>query len=272
MFEDTEKGTWIDMAMKKRSEPQKEPDKKPDDSVVYRAGAALLITCAVLLGLQVVNGKYPLIDYFMAVRAGLLWAAGIFALVAVAGLVGVLGLRKKSRFWRVVSPAGLFLGIALSLSCLFLYKTGYQNIPLLFYLCIAVAVLYLIKLLYQPEFFLLSMINICAGGVFYRLSRIEDAASLHAMEYRAVLAVVTVVCALAVFLAGKHDGKLSLFGKSWRVMSRGGTPLLIYITGAVWLVCLAASVFLGPVLSYYCIFAAVAFELAAAVYYTMKLA
>lgn len=260
------------MAMKKRPAPQKEPDKKSDDSVVYRAGAALLITCAVLLGLQVVNVKYPLIDYFMAVRTALLWAAVIFALIAVTGLIGVLGLGKKSRFWHAVSPAGLFLGLSLSLSCLLLYKTGYQNIPLLFYLCIAVAVLYLIKLLYQPEFFLLSAINICAGGVFYRLSRIEDTMSLHAMEYRAVLAIVCVGCALAVFLAEKHDGVLSCFGKKWRVISRGGTPLLVYITGALWLVCLAASVLLGSVLSYYCIFAAVAFELAAAVYYTMKLA
>lgn len=260
------------MAMKKRPQPQKEPDRRSDDSVVYRAGAALLITCAVLLGLQLVNSKYPLTDYFMAVRAGLLWAAVIFALVAVAGLVGFLGLRKKSRFWRVVSPAGLFLGIALSLCCLFLYKTGYQNIPLLFFLCIAVAVLYLIKLLYQPEFFLLSVINICAGGVFYRLSRIEITTSLHAMEYRALLAAVIVLCALAVFVAEKHDGRITLFGKSWRAVSRGGTPLLVYITGAVWLVCLAASLFLGTVLSYYCIFAAVAVELAAAVYYTMKLA
>lgn len=260
------------MAMKKRPEPRKEPNKKSDDSVVYRAGAALLITCAVLLGLQVVNSKYPLIDYFMAVHAALLWAAGIFALVAVAGLVGILGLRKKSRFWRAVSPAGLFLGVALSLGCLYLYKTGYQNIPLLFFLCIAIAVLYLIKLLYQPEFFLLSIINICAGGVFYRLSRIELTLSLHAMEYRAVLIAAVLLCALAVYIAGKHDGKVSLFGKSWRAVSRGGSPLLIYITGAVWLVCLAASLFLGSVLSYYCVFAAVAFELAAAVYYTMKLA
>lgn len=258
--------------MKKRSEPQKESRRTSDDSVVYRAGAALLITCAVLLGLQIVNSKYPLIDHFMAVRTGLLWAAGIFALVAVAGLVELLCLRGKNRFWRAAGPVGLVLGVVLSLGCLYLYKTGYQNIPLLFFICIAVAVLYLIKLLYQPEFFLLSIVNICAGGVFYRLSRIEITTSLHAMEYRAFLVFVIVVCALLVFLAGKRDGKLTLFGKSWRAVSRGGSPLLIYITGAVWLVCLAASVFLGTVLSYYCVFAAVAFELAAAVYYTMKLA
>lgn len=256
--------------MKKRSEPQKESRRMADDSVVYRAGAALLISCAALFGLQVVNSKYPLTDHFMAVRTGLLWAAGIFALVAVVGLA--LCLRGKKRFLRTVGPAGLILGIVLSLGCLYLYRTGYQNIPLLFFLCIAVTVLYLIKLLYQPEFFLLSIINICAGGVFYRLSRIEITTSLHAMEYRAVLGFVIVVCALLVFLAGKREGKLALFGREWRAISRGGTPLLVYITGAVWLVCLAASLFIGPVLCYYCVFAAVAFELAAAVYYTMKLA
>lgn len=259
------------MAMKKRPEPQKNSNKKSDDSVVFRAGVALLLTCAVLLGLQLVNSKYPMIESFTAVQSALLWAAGIFALIACAGLIGVLVLGKKNRFWRSISPAALFLGVVLSLACLYLYKTGYRNIPLLFFLCVAIALLYLIKLLYQPEFFLLSIVNICAGGVFYRLSRIAITLSAQAMWYRAVLAAAVIVCALIAFLASRHGGELKPFGKQVRAISRGGSPALIYITGAVWIVCMGVSLLLGPVLCYYCVFVAVAFELAAAVYYTMKL-
>ncbi len=261
------------MAMKKRPAPQKQPQKN-EGAVVYRAGAAMLIACAILLALQVIDEKYRLTASFMAVNTGLLWAAGIFALVAVAGLIGLLGLRKKSVFWRVVSLPGLLLGVALSLSCLLLYYTWYRHIPLLAFACIAVAVLYLIKLLYQPEFFLLSVVNVCAGYVFYRLSKLDVAGALTVRTalWRLFALAVIAVCALLVFLAGRKDGKLTLPGGSWRAISRGGTPLLIYITGAVWTVCLAAGIPLGPVLSYYCVFAGVAFELTAAVYYTMRLA
>ncbi len=258
------------MAMKKRPAPQKETHKN-DATVVYRAGAALLIACAILFGLQLVGRNYPLVKYFEAFQVGLAWSAGIFALIAVIGLVGLLGLRRKSRFWRAVSLPSMLLGIGLSLSCLLLYYRWDQDIPLLFFLCIAGAVLYLIWLLYQPEFFLLSLVNISAGGVFYCLSKYNGPAT-YAAILRIFLAVLTLGCMLLLFLAGKRDGELPLFGRTWRAISRGGTPLLLYITGAVWLVCLAAGIVLGPVLSYYCIFAAVAFELAAAVYYTMKLA
>jgi len=261
------------MAMKKRPAPKSEPNKN-DDTVVYRAGAALLITCAILLALQIISRKYPLIESFVAVRTALARGAGIFALLAVAGLVGLIVLRKRSCFWRAVSLPALLLGLGLSAGCLLLYNTWYENIPFLFFTCIAISVLYLIKLLYQPEFFLLSLINISAGWIFYRLSKLDVAGTVNAwtLRRRLLLAAIILVCALIVRLAGKNDGKLRLGGHEWRAISRGGTPAFIYLTGAVWLLCMLAGVFLGPVLAYYCVYAAVAFELAAAVYYTIKLA
>lgn len=261
------------MAMKKRPATKNEPNRN-DDTVVYRAGAALLITCAVLFALQIVSRKYPLTASFVAVRGALAWAAGIFALLAVAGLVGLLGLRKRSRFWRAVSLPALLLGLVLSAGCLLLYNTWYEHIPFLFFACVALSVLYLIKLLYQPEFFLLSVINVSAGWIFYRLSKLDVPGTVNGrtLKRRLLLAAIILACALIARLAGKNDGKIRLFGQSWRAVSRGGTPAFIYFTGAIWLVCMLAGVFLGPVLAYYCVYVAVAFELAAAVYYTIKLA
>ncbi len=259
--------------MKKRPAAKREPNQN-DDTVVYRAGAALLITCAVLFALQVIDRKYPLTTSFVAVRAALAWAAGIFALLAVAGLVGLLGLRKRSRFWKAVSLPALLLGITLSAGCLLLYNTWYEHIPFLFFACIAVSVLYLIKLLYQPEFFLFSVVNISAGWIFYRLSKLDVIGTVNGrtLKRRLILTAIILVCAFIARLASKRDGKISLFGHEWRAISRGGTPAFIYFSGVVWLVCMLAGVFAGPMLAYCCVYIAVVFELAGAVYYTIKLA
>ena len=46
---------------------------------------------------------------------------------------------------------------------------------------------------------------------------------------------------------------------------------MLCITCAVWLVCFVLTLILGATFSYYCMFAAMAFELIAAVYYTFQL-
>ena len=46
---------------------------------------------------------------------------------------------------------------------------------------------------------------------------------------------------------------------------------MLCITCAVWLVCFLACLLLGATFAYYCMFAAIAFELIAAVYYTFQL-
>ena len=48
-------------------------------------------------------------------------------------------------------------------------------------------------------------------------------------------------------------------------------PLPLYIACLLWLLCLAASLFLGAFFAYCCVFAAIAFEFVMAFYYTVKL-
>ena len=49
------------------------------------------------------------------------------------------------------------------------------------------------------------------------------------------------------------------------------TPTLHYLICGLWLVCIAAALLLGGLFSYYCMFAAIAVEFIAAVYYTFQL-
>ena len=71
--------------------------------------------------------------------------------------------------------------------------------------------------------------------------------------------------------AAKNKGMLVLGAKRIRLFHARFNPLALYITCAVWAVCFAACLVFGAAFAYYCMFAAVAFELAAAVYYTFQL-
>ena len=130
----------------------------------------------------------------------------------------------------------------------------------------------MIAMLYQPEFFLLSCVNITAGGVFYALSRLYSG-RLFAMALYALLVVIIAVVALVVFKARKtDDGMLKLGKRSIAIATANTSPLPVYLSCVVWVLCLAVAAVLGSVFAYYCLFAVAAFELAAAVYYTVKLA
>ena len=50
-----------------------------------------------------------------------------------------------------------------------------------------------------------------------------------------------------------------------------GFQPVLYVVCALWLVCLLLCYVLGASFAYYCMFAAIAFELVAAVYYTFQL-
>lgn len=259
------------MAMKKRDLPQKK--QTGDDTVIYKIMIALGILCILLLALQLVSRRYQLAGPMMAIRTGLGWAGGIFAVLTVALAALRLALRKKPGFWRTASvPLGILCLLA-ALSCWVLYTTWVSYVGALYFVYIAAAVLYMIALLYQPEFLLLSVLNTVAGCVFFGMSRlIGGVASIRGMVLCVVLVVAAAAAAwLTAAARRKPDGILKLFGRPTCLAAANTSPLLLYVTAAVWVVCLIASALLGAVFAYYCVYAAVGLELVAAVYYTVKL-
>mgnify|MGYP004597872037 CR=1 FL=1 len=90
-------------------------------------------------------------------------------------------------------------------------------------------------------------------------------------ELAVVLVLVIASGAYIAANAAKNKGMLVLGAKRIRLFHARFNPLALYITCAVWTVCFAACLVFGAAFAYYCMFAAVAFELAAAVYYTFQL-
>jgi hypothetical protein len=90
-----------------------------------------------------------------------------------------------------------------------------------------------------------------------------------------VLLVITALVLVGTFLtvrgAARNHGLL-VFGKN-RVLllPAKSNPALIYVAVILWVVLIAASLFLGGLFAYYCMFAAIAVEFIAAVYYTFQL-
>ena len=84
-----------------------------------------------------------------------------------------------------------------------------------------------------------------------------------------VMALAIVICILTA-LAARKDGKLSIGSHSVQIFV-GRSPMLLYLTCALWALCTICVLLLGATFAYYCLFAAIAYELIAACYYTMKL-
>ena len=83
--------------------------------------------------------------------------------------------------------------------------------------------------------------------------------------------LVLVLVLLTALLCGRNKGSLVLGKRTYCVFPKSFTPLLLYITCLIWFACFVLCLILGPAFAYYCIFAAVAYELIAAVYYTFQL-
>lgn len=259
------------MAMKKRA--VQAPKSAKDDIVVYKVMFALCAICIALFALQITSKYYRLAGTMFQVRTLLGRGAVVLGMLAVCVLIWAIAQRKRA-FWKLagVPLVGLLVGLAVGSAVL--YATWVTYIPALYFLYIAAFILYLIALLYQPEFFLLSFVNTAAGATFFALSRTYgDGAGLttKVLLLNIFLVLFVLLSSGLVFLASKQNGRLKIAGNERRIYVQAASPLLNYVSGSVLLVCLIASALLGAVFAYYCVFAAVAFELACAVYYTIKL-
>ena len=261
------------MAMKKRAVPQKK--NVNDDSVIYQVMIALGMLCILLLSLQLISRYYRLAGPMFTIRTCLGWAAIVSGVLAVVFLAGRLALSRRGAFWRRAAAPLFVLCAIVSLSSWLLYATWVTYVSALYFVYIAAAVLYMIALLYQHDFFLLSLYNTCAGCVFYALSRLygeRGVLSAQALLLNLLLAVLTAAVSALVLAARKtDDGRLKLFGRKVLISTQELSPVLTYVSCLLGLVCLAAAAILGSVFAYYSIFAVVALELIAAVYYTVKL-
>ncbi len=197
-------------------------------------------------------------------------ASIVFAVLAVAFLVAAALVRQKKGLC-----SGLLVGALLSAMFAFtslLFRVYvFEAAPILYAFWITATILYAIYLLYQPEFFLISLLTAASGFLFfYAFQSYADGMSTTMMLAVAVVMALAIVICILTALAARKDGKLSIGSHSVQIFV-GRSPMLLYLTCALWALCTICVLLLGATFAYYCLFAAIAYELIAACYYTMKL-
>lgn len=256
------------MAKDTYSNKSRKTQKDIDQSPVYKImGAVVLLVVSVYL-MRLVANNYSTIYGFDVVYSITKIAAigfGALAVLALAALFAVKDARVHAWCPYVVAIAALY-----ALTALVLRLTWMDYVDALTFLHVAVCCLYIVWMLYGSEFFLVSLVTVVAGATFYRYSR-GIGASFSCITLGALLVLLSAAAAYLGANAAAHKGRVQLGKKRWPLFSSRFNPLGIYITCAVWLVCLLACLIFGAGFAYYCMFAAIAYELIAAVYYTFQL-
>lgn len=242
--------------------------KKNDDSVVYKVMIALALLAFSIYMLHLVSASYSTLDGFDRMYPAMLVITLVCAAAMVACIVLAFVLRKSSA--RAIFPPAAVVFALFSFSTLTLRLYWIEPLNSLYILNAAVYCLYIIYMLYRMEFFLFSLVTVIAGSVFYFFSN-GFGLNTRSIVLGALLVLAAAVVALLAKQAGRHNGLVALGGFRYRVFPAGFNPIMLYIACAVWLVCLVLCVLLGAAFAYYCMFAAIAFELIAAVYYTFQL-
>lgn len=243
-------------------------NKTENQAVVYKIPAAFALMVAVLTLLRRLGRYYATADGFAAVRSacgiamivcGLLFAAAI-----AAAILAKKPLVRTISFYVLAFGA---LGFVTALLLRLYWTTFLMHIYLLHALSYC---LYMVWQLYHAEFFAFSLTTASAGVVFFLLSR-GFGANARTIVPVALLLVVLVGVALCAFLASKDAGRIRLGKKRLALFPARFNPLLLYFPCALWAALTVLCLICGPVLAYYCMFAAVGLELLGAVYYTFQL-
>jgi len=241
---------------------------KADNAVVYKVMVALLLLCASLLGLRHLHAYYGTIGGFDALEPLTIPTAIIGAVVFVAAaLVLIL---VKNRIVRLVFPWILPISAMITITALNMHTSWTENFSILYYLACAILLQYIIYQLYRWEFFLFSLSTASAGGLFLSFSNGLNWTVQNILILAAAL-IILLLTTLFTKIAVGNAGML-VFGRTrMQLFPAKANPLLIYLANGLWLVCIIAALFLGSLFSYYCMFAALAVEFIAAVYYTFQL-
>lgn len=242
--------------------------KPKSDPTVYLVVAAGVLMVASILLLRQLARNYVLDGGFMRIYMASRSAAWICLGVAIVSLGLLIAMRKP--VVRAVCPYVLALSLLWALTAAVLRNYWVNQMMPLYLLHASVYCLYIVYELYRAEFFCVSLATVTAGVSFY-LYHIGLGPNLRCFIIGATLVLVLAGVLLTALFCSRHKGAFVLRGKERRVFPKAFNPLLIYITCLIWFVCFVLCLILGPAFAYYCIFAVVAYELIAAVYYTFQL-
>lgn len=244
-----------------------EAAKRADDLIVYKVMAALLLLCVSLMGLRRLRKYYGTVGGMEVLDPLTIWIAVIGCLLFAACIILLLTWKNKAA--RNILPIAALVAALVAITGTSMRMFWTQGFSSLYFLCCALFVQYIILQLYRGEFFLFSLCTISAGFTFFTLSGGFDW-NPWSIVTLALTVVILLGTAVIAKLASK-TGCVVLGGKKLHLFPSRFNPALLYLAAGLWLVCLAAALLLGSLFAYYCMFAAIAVEFIAAVYYTFQL-
>ena len=242
--------------------------KKSDNAAVYQVMVALALLCIGLVYLRKIHKAYSTVGGMEMIEPLLPIAAAVcFGLCAVCIALFIF---LKKPVCQVLAPWGIFLFAMAGISAATMKVEYTFGFPMLYFLWAAALVQYIIYQLYRWEFFLFSLPTAAAGFLFYQF-RNGFTFSTKNIIFLLVTAVILICVIWVANNASRNKGQLVVKGRAVRLFSKRYNPFLHYLVAALWLVCIPAALFLGDLFSFYCMFAAIAVEFIAAVYYTFQL-
>lgn len=242
--------------------------KNANENVVYFVVAAFVVMMLILMGLRRLGRFYATLAGFEVFYPLSLTLAIVFAALCAASLVAALLIKQATV--RKILVYVFVLSLLFAVTCAVFRVFWTDRMPLIYFLFAFVFCLYIVQLLYQWEFFFFSFGNVLSGFLFYTLSQ-GFGMNFRTGFYVGFTALCLAAIALLAAAAAKGHGELRLKKKSIRIFSKSFNPTLLFADCAVCALLIVASLLIGSRFATYCLFATIAFQLIAAVYYTFQL-
>lgn len=255
------------MANKKAITPEKLQKEKAENLAVYQVMAALILMGAGVTALRSLRKYYATVGGMSVLDPLTMWIAGLGLAAFVVSFV--LLLTQKNRVVRLVLPFCMMISALIAVTGISMKLFWTQGFSSLYFLCCAMFIQYIVLHLYHWEFFLFSLSTVSAGFACFTFSNGAGWTVWNAVVM--ALAAAILIGVLIVTKLASKTGSCKLGSREVTLFSSRFNPSLLYLVCVLWLACLAAAVILGSLFAYYCMFAAIAVEFIAAVYYTFQL-
>lgn len=255
------------MANKKTITPEKLLKEKAENLAVYQVVAALVLMCGSITALRSLRSFYATVRGMAVLDPLTLWIAGIG--VAVFLISFILFLTQKNKVVRLILPFCLMISALTAVTGISMNLFWTQGFSSLYFLCCAMFIQYIVLHLYHWEFFLFSLSTVSAGFACFTFSNGMGWNLWNTVVMG--LAALILVGIVVITKRSSKTGILHMGRREIKLFSSKSNPSLLYLVSGLWLACLAAAVVLGSLFAYYCMFAAIAVEFIAAVYYTFQL-
>ena len=256
------------MANKKNATAIKNKAKQSDNSVVYKVMAGLFFLCIGLVSLRALRRYYPTIsgiEKLYPLLPYMIW--GGFGLCIVGAAAWLFWKHPVSK---AVSPWFTFLFGMVGLTAVSMKLEFTDGFYMLYFVWGFVFMQYIIYQLYRWDFFLFSLPTAAAGFLFFQMK--SDFTICLRNVLPLVIVIASLICtALIAAICARNKGCLIFKKKRIRFFPKTYNPFLHYIVVALWVICVLAAFILGDLFAFYCMFAAIAVEFIAAVYYTFQL-